>query len=339
MRLTLPLPKYDGDRSLLFFDALVERASALPDVAAVSLSNQPPPGVFSRAQFRIEGRPPASPLPSAFFTTAGSRYRETLALTLVRGRWFDERAERAGVREVVVNEAAVARFFADEDPLGRRIVVSPPHWDTRPAEIVGIVRSVRNRGLVPEPAVRQIPARRQSQLYLVARGRTGTDGILDGVRSIVRELDPEQPVYAVSTLARQLQQGVLQRRAAAVLLAGFAALALVLASVGVYGVVSRAVLSRTREIGVRAALGAGRGALRRMIVADAVRPVVAGVLLGAALLYGGSRLVAAWVFGVRPELGPVLGAALVILAAGALASVAPAVRAGRIDPIEALRGE
>ena len=343
MRITLPLPRYEGGRSMVFFDTLMERTRALPHVADASVSNQPPPGLFSRAQFSIDGRTAGDALPSAFFTTAGSHYRETLGLEVARGRWFDERHDRGGPREVVINEEAAARFFGDTDPIGQRLRISPPHSDRTPTEIVGVVRSVRNRGLSLEPgpeiiaSVRQIPDRRQSQLYLVARGRNGTGAILNDVRAVMRGIDPEQPVYAVSTLASQYEEGVAPRRAAAGLLGFFAALALALSALGIYGVVSHAVGTRTREIGVRAALGATRGTLARMVVADAMRPVGAGVVLGIALVLGGSKTLAAWIFGVQPEPVALALATALLVAVGIAASLLPARRASRIDPITALR--
>lgn len=343
MRVTLPLPKYDGPRAMAFFDAVLERAAALPSVAAVSLSNQPPPGLFSRAQFSIEGQAPSDRLPSAFFTTAGPDYLQTLGLTLSRGRWLDDRAPRDGVREVVIDEAAARRFFPDVDPIGQRLQIAPPHSDRRPTEIVGVVRTVRNRGLVLEPApeiigsVRQIPDRRQSQLYVVVRGRSGTTTLLDDLRGVIAGIDPEQPVYAVSTLEQQYHAGVAARRATVTLLSIFAVLALGLACLGIHGVMSRAVSSRTREIGLRAALGAERGALRRMVVVDALKPVVAGLVIGIVLIVVGRQSLASWIYGVTPEAAPLALTVVVLLAVALLATVVPAWRASRIDPMVALR--
>jgi putative ABC transport system permease protein len=345
MRLTLPLPKYDGPRAMAFFDALVERVGALPSVSSVSLSNQPPPGLFSRAQFAIEGQPEPEQLPSAFFTTAGPRYGETLGLELRHGRWFDARAGRDGVREVVINEPAAQRFFPGENPVGRQVRITPPHSDGRPMAIVGVVRAVRNRGLVPDPApeiigsVRQIPDRRQSQLYLVVRARQDTAPLLGDVRGVIAGLDPEQPVYAVSTIASQYETGVAARRATALLLSIFAALALALACLGVYGVMSRSVAARTREIGIRAALGARAPVLGRMIVFDALRPVCSGLLFGALTLVLGRQVLASWVYGVRPEAAPIALTASALAAVALLAAALPAWRASRIDPLRALRME
>lgn len=261
------------------------------------------------------------------------------------GRWFDERESRDGIREIVINESAARQFFAGESPLGRRLLIAPPHSDRQAATIVGIVRDVRNRGLVPEPgaeiiaSVRQIPDRRQSQLYLVVRGRNGTDSLLADIRDVIGGIDPEQPVYAVSTLRRLFADGVAARRTASVLLAVFGVLAIGLASLGIYGVVSRAVCSRTREMGIRAALGARRGVLRRLVVFDAMRPLLAGIVIGLGLLVGGRATLASWLYGVTPEPLPLVLTTVAVILVGLLASGIPAWRASRIEPLEALRRE
>jgi putative ABC transport system permease protein len=345
MRVTLPLPKYDGPRSLAFFDALTERVGSLPSVASVTLSNQPPPGVFSRAQFSVAGRPATTTPLSAFFTTAGARYGETMAFALVRGRWFDARADRDGVREVVINEAAASRFFGAEEPIGQRLLIAPPHADRRPAEIVGIVRDVRNRSLVLDAApeiigsVRQIPDRRQSQLYVVVRGRGGTSTLLADVREVIAGLDPEQPVYGVATIATLYESGVSTRRTAAVLSGVFAGFGLGLAALGIYGVVSRTVHARRREIGIRAALGAGRATLWRMVVLEAMRPVGLGLVAGSTLLLAGQRVLATWLYGVTPGPTTLVTTATILFGVGLLASALPAWRASLIDPAHALRRE
>jgi len=346
MRLTLPLPKYAGAASMAFFDRVLDEASALPSIERASLSNQPPPGLFSRSQFTIEGRSAdGASLPSAFFTTAGPAYREALGLRLTRGRWFDERAERNGPREVVINEAAARRFFPNEDAIGRRIQIIGPSYDNAWAEIVGIAADVRNRGLAsasqPEiiASVRQIPERRQSQLYVVVRARQDVETAVANVRRIVSTLDPQQPIYAVSTVEEQLADGVARRRLAARVLVAFSVLALGIAGVGIYGVLSHAVGQRTREIGVRLALGAQAREVLSMVVVQAMVPVTLGIAAGTIALVLGSRLIASWVFGVQPSAAAlaIVGAALA--AVGLCASALPAWRASRLNPVVALRTE
>ena len=347
MRLTLPIPKYAGNASMAFFDRLVEATEALPSVEHASLSNQPPPGLFSRAQFAIDGRGTGNEasLPAAFYTTAGPSYDDTIGLRLVRGRWFDERADRSGPREVVINQAAAAGFFSGEDPLGQRIKLMGAVSDGAWAEIVGIVADVRNRGLSPSPSpeiigsVRQIPDRRQSQLYLVVRARGATDTSVSDVRRVVSGLDAGQPIYAVTTVSQQYQNGVARRRSAARVLVVFGALACVIAGLGIYGVLSHAVGERTREIGVSLALGAPESRVRRLVARQAMVPVLAGIAGGVLALAIGSQIVSSWIFGVTPEPLAIAAVAVELTLVAAVASAVPAWRASRLDPVTALRHE
>jgi predicted permease len=346
MRLTLPLPKYEGHAAMAFFDRLLEAVRGLPSVAHASLSNQPPPGLFSRSQFQIDRRAAdGSSLPGAFFTTAGPAYRETIGLRLLGGRWFDERAEQRGPREVVINESLAGRYFPSDDPLGRRIRIVGPAFDNAWAEIVGVVADVRNRGLAANPqpeiiaSVRQIPERRQSQLYLVLRSRVDLDSAAREVRRIVSGMDPQQPIYAVSTVDEQFEGGVAPRRLAGRVLIVFSALALTIAGLGLYGVLSHAVGERTREIGVRLALGARASRVRRMVVAQAMLPVALGIGAGILALVLGEQLVASWVFGVALAPAAIGFVAAVLGAVGLCASALPAWRASRLNPVAALRGD
>jgi len=353
MRITLPLTRYDGQTSLAFFDALLERVRTLPGVADATASNQPPPGVFSRSAFVIEDATAAgSVLPSAFYTTAGARYRETLGLRIVRGRWFDERASITDPREIVINETAAARYWPNEDPIGKRIRIQGAASDASPTEVVGVVADVRNLGLaapaVPEMigSVRQIPDRRRTQLYLVVRGRDGASetarggvtALLPDVRAIVRGLDPEQPVYAISTLDEQYQGGVATRAAATGLLTAFSLLALGLAALGIFGVLAHAVHTRGKEIGLRIALGASRSRVLRLVIGQAMGPVVVGLIAGFGALVAGQQVIGAWLYGVRPEATPLVVVGLAVLTIALVASAVPAFRASRLSPSDALRG-
>jgi hypothetical protein len=346
MRITLPVNRYDGERSLAFFDGLLARVRALPYVRHASASNQPPPGVFSRAQFEIEGQPPraGATLPSTFFSTVASSYRETIGLRLKQGRWFDETAPATGTREVVVNAAFAARYFADRSPVGQRVRVQAPAGDGLWTNIVGLVDDVRNAGLSANPqpemlaSVRQIPERRRTQLYVVARTRDAGDPIAADVRGIVQSIDPEQPIYAVSTIEQQFANGVSSRRAAAWVLGFFCVLSAGLAGLGIFGVLSFAANERAREIAVRVALGGRRSSIVRLMLSQAMRPVVAGLLLGGAMVILGERVIAGWAFGVTPEPAVVAGVAVALFVVGLVASAWPAIRASRTSPVDALRG-
>jgi putative ABC transport system permease protein len=335
MRVTLPVARYDGQRSLAFFDEVLARTRALPYVEQASASNQPPPGVFSRQPFDIAGQTPApgANLPSAFYTTAASAYRETLGLRLVQGRWFDEAAPVTGAREVVINQALAARFFADRNPLGQRIRIRGAAGDNTFADVVGVAADIRNAGLSANPqpeiygSVRQIPDRRRTQLYVLVRTRGEADPVVADVRGIVQSIDPEQPIYAITTVEAQYEGGVASRRAAMWLLGLFCVLAAALAGLGIFGVLSYAVSQRAREIAVRVALGGRRGQIVRLILGQAMRPVVIGLAVGVSALFAGQRIVSQWVFGATPEPLIVGAASLALLALGVMAALWPALKA------------
>ncbi len=343
-RFTLPLTKYDGTTALQFFDTLLERTRALPAVSGATLSNQPPPGVFSRSQFEIVGSAQAADgrTPSMFYSTVGSDYPATMDVRLLAGRWLNDAAEASAPREVVINQTLAQRYFPGEDPVGRRIRVLGAANDGMPADIVGVVADVRNAGLVgqvqPEmfASVRQIPDRRRTQVYLVVRTRGEATAILPDVRAIVRSIDPGQPMYAIGTVAEQYAAGVGTRRAAAGVLMVFSALALGLAALGIFGVLSHAVNARTREIGLRVALGADRASVTRLMLGQALRPVAAGLIAGVAVVFGAQQALAAWLYGTTPEALPLAGVAGVVLAVSLAASAWPIRRAARLSPLVAL---
>lgn len=345
MRVTLPVSEYDGDRSLAFFDRVLDEIRALPSVVSASASNQPPPGAFSRSQFEIAGQSPApdAPLPTAYYTTAASAYLETIGLRLVQGRWFDERAPVTGAREVVVNERLAARYFAETGAVGQRVRVAGPAGDGAWADVVGVVADVRNDGLTVDPqpemyaSVRQIPDRRRTQLYLVVRTHENAESPVAEVGRIVRGLDPGQPIYAVSTTEQQFEGSVGSRRAAAWVLGLFCVLATGLAALGIFGVLTHAVSQRAREIAVRVALGGQRSAIVRLMLGQALRPVVAGLVLGALGVTLGERWLSSWLFGVTPEPAVTVLTAAALFGVGVLAAVWPALRASRVSPARALR--
>jgi putative ABC transport system permease protein len=343
-RFTLPLTKYDGTTSLAFFDTLLERARALPSVVDATLSNQPPPGVFSRSTFAVAGRAAEGNgrLPSMFYSTVGSHYLETLDARLVRGRWLNDTTPVTGPREVVINETLARRYFAGEDPVGKSVQVQGPASDGTWADIVGVVADVRNAGLVgqvqPEMfvSVRQIPDRRRTQVYLAVRTRGEAMTVLPEIRSIVKSIDPGQPMYAIGTIDDAYVSGVATRRVAAWLLTVFSVLAMGLAGLGIYGVLSHAVTSRTREIGLRLALGADGRSVMRLMLGQAFRPVGVGLVAGIAVVLGAQQFLASWLYGTTPEAGPLVLVSALVLVVSLAAAAWPILRASRLSPMVAL---
>jgi predicted permease len=345
MRLTLPGQRYDGDARTVFFEELMEQARTLPGVTHATVGLQYPPSVFSTSQFEIEGSTPRSDgtLPSAFHTVAGATYLQTLGIPLREGRWLDDRATMSAPLEVVINEAAARRYFGDKGALGRRIRIIGQGSDGRWGEIVGIAADVRNRGIVSQPgpemftSLRQAPERRRTQLFLVIRATTPSAGIVSAVRQIVRRMDPEQPVYGVSTIAGGFQAGLATRRATASLLNWSAGLALGLAALGIYGMLSHSVTERRREIGLRMALGASRRQVSALVVRQAVVPALAGIAIGTVAIYAFSKTLASWVYGVSPEPMILALVAVAVLLLSIAAAVLPARRAVGIPVVEGLR--
>jgi putative ABC transport system permease protein len=343
-RFTLPLTKYDGTTSLAFFDTLLERARALPSVEDATLSNQPPPGVFSRFTFAVAGRAAESNgrLPSMFYSTVGSNYLTTMDARLLRGRWLNDAAPVSAPREVVINDTLARRYFADEDPVGKRVQVQGAANDGAWADIVGVVADVRNAGLVgqvqPEmfASVRQIPDRRRTQVYFIARTRGDAMAVLPELRSIVRSIDPGQPMYAIGTIDESYAAGLSTRRVAAAVLTAFSVLAMGLAGLGIYGVLSHAVSARTREIGLRFALGADGRSVMKLMLGQALRPVVVGLTAGVAVVLGAQQFLSSWLYGTTPEAGPLVLVSGVVLVVSLAASAWPILRASRLSPMVAL---
>jgi len=343
-RFTLPLTKYDGTTSLVFFDTLLERARALPSVEGATLSNQPPPGVFSRSTFAIAGRVTEDNgrLPSMFYSTVGSNSLTTMDARLIRGRWLNDAAPVTAPREVVINETLARRYFADEDPVGKRVQVQGPANDGAWADIVGVVADVRNAGLVgqvqPEMfvSVRQIPDRRRTQVYFIVRTRGDVMAVLPEIRSIVKSIDPGQPMYAIGTIDESYEAGLSTRRVAAGMLSAFSLLALGLAGLGIYGVLSHAVSARTREIGLRFALGADGRSVMTLMLGQALRPVVIGLASGVAVVFGAQQYLSSWLYGTTPEAGPLVLVSGVVLVVSLAASAWPILRASRLSPMVAL---
>jgi putative ABC transport system permease protein len=347
MRLTLPVERYQDAALTGFFRTLTHRVAALPGVRAATAATQLPPNGFQFGELVVEGMPrgeddpPVRPLVT--MTTAD--YFATLGLPLRAGRGFQP-DDRAGSPLVcVINEAARARYFPGEDAVGKRVRAADGDADGPWFEIVGVVGSTQNRGLdrQPEPEVfalhEQVGAS-NNQLFLIARAEGDPRSLLPAIREVVRQMDPDQPIYAIQTLAEAYAASASPRRATTLLLTLFGGFALILAAVGIYAVVSFTVSERTREIGLRIALGADQGRVRTLVVRQALAPVAVGALAGLSLtipLGKGLRGMLFEISGYDPATLAVGGAVLISVAA--LASALPARRASKLQPVVALRAE
>ena len=344
VQIYLPQAKYKTpvDRTRFFKDA-IHRVAGLPGVesaAAVSALPMYPVGIDFALPFTIEGKaaPANGEEPRADIRMATPRYFETMKMSLVRGRFIDERDLPGLPGAMVINETMARRYFQGEDPIGK--VVRNPHGK---AEVVGIVGDVKHYGLDSEPRAELfMPAYQQplNGMALIVRTAADPKPYVDTIRREVMAIDAEQPIFDASTMVDVVSRSVFLPRISMVLLAAFAISALLLAVVGIYGVVSYTVSQRTRELGVRMALGAGSGDTLRLVLRRSMWLVGGGTLAGLAASVGLTRVMSGLLYQVSP-LDPIVfvGVSSLLAGAGLVASLIPAHRATRVDPIVALRVE
>jgi putative ABC transport system permease protein len=344
MRLTLPRDKYPGEAVNAFFDNLIDRLGELPGVESVSAATQFPPLAPFETQFRPErGAHDSSTLPSALITLATPRHFETLRVPMYAGRSFAPADRLDSPRVAIVNRAFASRFFPGQDPVGQRLAIGSPDRERPWTAIVGVVADYRNAGatLPVRPEI-FLPVHQQSewnQLFFLIRAE-GAAALLPAVRKTVTALDAEQPVYATQTLAEAVADSAFQQRISAVAMGIFAAVALTLAAIGIYGVMSFAVSARTQELGIRMAVGASRQNVIWLVMRQVLGLLVTGTALGLAGLAAVSRTFQGLLVDVAP-LDPITIAIVVAsLAVIALAAAwSPAARASRVEPMRVLKYE
>jgi putative ABC transport system permease protein len=346
MRVSLPLMKYDSDRKRIdFFRQAVERLRALPGVeSAGAVSFLPFAAPHSGTSVDIEGRPklPPSQALKTGVSVADARYFRTMRIPLKRGRLFTEQEEIEARRVVVINEAFARKHFPNEDPLGKRLTIYMK-TENVPTEIIGVVGDNRHAGLDKEAEPMSYwphPELTYSLMTLVVRAQGDPAGLAAPAREVIRSLDPEQAVADVRTMDAWLSRSTARARFNALLLAVFAGVAALLAAVGIYGVMAYSVAERTREVGIRLALGAQKRDVLRLVVGQGMRLALVGVGLGLGAAFALTRLMAGLLFGVSatdPLTFTAVALALALVAL--LACYVPARRAARVDPMEALRYE
>jgi predicted permease len=342
LRVPLPSAKYDKEQRIGFFRALLERVSGLSGVRAAGLvSRVPLGGGSSNGNYSIPGRPPVDEAyyPYADWRIVSKGYFAAMEIPLVRGRPFDD-DEKTPV--VVINEALARLQFPGEDPIGKQIAQGSDPTD-HPATIVGVAADVKQHRLnLDADSEVYFPQSQigQSEMDLVVRTDGDPMALLPAVKAQVALLDPSQPVTKVRTIRQVLERNAGPQKLAAELLTAFAAAALLLAALGIYGVVSYAVSRREREIGVRMALGAEPGDVLRMVLREGLKLSVFGVLAGLFTALALARLIAGFLYGVSAR-DPLtyIGVAGALVCAAAAASFLPARRATRVDPAVALRAE
>jgi putative ABC transport system permease protein len=345
MRMILAGPRYQDDAALRgFMGALLPRLQALPGArSAGGEMYLPLTGDKIGHGFFRDDRPlprPGEELPMDLRVVAGD-YFSTLGIPLLRGRAFDARDHERAPTVFVVNQALAREYFPGENPVGKRI--SYEWGDTISGEIVGVVGNVREMGPKeePAPAVYRPYAQWPSQRMTVVLRTDGDPRALAAAAGrVVREIDPDQPVAQVRTMEQVLGETVARPRLNLYLLGGFAGVALLLAAIGLYGIVSYSVTQRRHEIGVRVALGAKDGDVLRLIVRQGMGLTALGLLVGLAAALAATRVMRSLLFGVAATDPLTLAGVAAFLAAVALlASWLPARRATRVDPMVALRAE
>jgi len=337
--ITLPDTGYpDADSRTAFYRRLRERLAGLPDIVSVASSNYLPladdtaVGLF----LRPAGRPEAEPVPATYVVSGGAFFR-TLGSRVVRGRGFDESDDAGATPVIALNRAAARELGLGDDAVGRRVTIV---GQEEPRAVVAVVSSSVHFGVESEADPQVYVPHAQSpwdQRYFLLRTTSDPGGLAASVRAIVGELDSDLPVYDVATMEERLSADRARRRATTGLLVSFALVALLLSAMGLHGAASNWVVRRTREIGIRLAVGASPARIRRQVVRAALRLAVTGLALGLTVGLAAVRLLESLLFGVEPLDPPTLAVALLALATITVAAVAhPAHRAATLDPVEAL---
>jgi putative ABC transport system permease protein len=347
-QISLPWASYPGSRqAAAFFQQACARIAQLPGVKAVGAASiLPLSGSNSDEGFLVEGRPlrDLSDAGDEEFRVITPDYFRALGIPLLKGRFFSDADNADASRVTIINKAFADRHFHGEEPVGKRLTREDPrgskvNWLT----IVGVVGDVRHNGLNVEAKPEfYVPHQQETRfsMILVARIAAGPDNLTAAIRREILALDPQLPLYNVRPMERIISESVALQRLATLLFSGFAALALLLASIGVYGVMSYAVAQRTHEIGIRIALGARARDVMKLVMTQGMKPALIGVVIGLAGSFWLTRLMDNLLFDVSatdPLTFAVIPFLLTVI--GLVACWIPARRAAKVDPMIALRDE
>jgi putative ABC transport system permease protein len=344
MRLQLPAVKYTDDQQRIrFFQDATARVRELPGVQAVgAVSYLPLTGLGAGTNFTIDGQPPPPPGQDHVtnVSVCDNGFLHTMNVPLIRGRLFTDREMRERSNVVLVSESLVRTYFPNEDAIGKRLTINMTSPNV-PTEIIGVVGDIKFQNFTTAPRPTTYwphPQLAYSGMTLTIRTAADPLPLAPVVERAIRTLDKDQPVADVRTMSQWVSRSLAQARFSSTLLATFAALAMLLAAIGIYGVMSYAVGQRTSEIGIRLALGADRRDILSMIVGSAMRLAALGLGIGVVLALALSRTLTALLYETTSTDPITFTAVIAVLGAVALfASYLPARRAARITPVEALR--
>jgi predicted permease len=340
MNISLPPARYStGPQMIAFFRELVRQVSSVPGVESAAVSSALPLTLVRLSPALPEGQPAAPLTERPFFNiqTLSPGYVAAMRVPLLAGREFNEHDEQPP-RVLLVNQTLARRYWPNQNPIGKRIVVGRANEGS---EVVGVLGDVHNNGLAsdtrPEIYIpfAQLP---WASMNLLVRTAADPRGFAAAVRRCVLAVDKDQPVTKVRSMEEVLSEGAQQQRFVTTLLGGLAAIALVLAIVGIYGAVAYSVSQRTQEMGIRMALGADRRDILRLVLRQGLGPASMGIAIGLAASFALTRLMAKMLYRLSATDPATFAAGALLFAAVAmLASYLPARRATRVDPVVALR--
>ena len=346
MEMSLSPAKYqEPQQEVAFLQQVLEQISTINGVEAVALvSNLPLSGASTRGAFGIEGQPlPEEDRPQAEYIAASSDYFRALRIPLIKGRAFDQRDNENSPHVVIISATTAKRFFQDQDPIGKRVELywGEPGWN----EVIGVVGDIRNQSLeatvLPQiyfPSVQQPEKASTMGMKILIRTTINPTSLIDPVRERVSRLDKDQPLSQVRTMEQIIAESVGERRLATWMTGGFALVALFLAAVGIYGIMSYAVTQRTHEFGIRVALGAQPWDVLKLVLRQGMLLTLLGIVIGLGGALAVGQIIGSLLFGVtKTDLITFVSVSLLLAGAALLACYLPARRATKVDPMKALR--
>jgi predicted permease len=348
MRVDLSVLKYpDGERRSAFFDEVLRRVRALPGVqSAAAGGNLPLTYNGDSMSIAVEGipDPPPAQWPDVIYRVIGPGYFTTMGIPMVRGRDFTDQDRTDSKKVVVISEKTAHHYWPGQDPIGKRLKPGATTSDAPWREVIGVVKDVRQNDFIAEPKMQMYFVHRQLKELaansIVVRTSVEPMSLATSVRNAIWAVDKDQPVANIDTMDHIVSEAIARQRFSMLLLGSFAGLALVLAAVGIYGVMSYSVAQRRHEIGIRIALGAQRADVLRLTMKQGLKLVGLGLLIGLASASVLTRVMASLLFGISAT-DPATFASICVVMVGvaALANYIPALRATKVDPIVALQAQ